>query len=360
MIQRRPFFVRPTSNDDPSARSVSEYADLQENVDDSTRLAELQTTDQSELVDTSEFSMSWLGRLMFSWTNSVLAIGNKKQLNYGDLYKLDDVDMPESVSKKFQRHCKPDRSLLVSLILTFASETAMHTTIMLFARIIEFSGPFFLQRILRGIQNKDLEPSDPNHSSMRSLYLNVCSLGIFGLIEPLLSLQSRRIRRQLCLRVRALLITLVTSKTLKQRGKGYSEPAGSTSSKDKGTSKASAANGKVMNLLSSDTENIMGVIAYLDPIDIFPIKIILGVWYLYQLLGVSALIGVTITFLYGLYSKRFYASLNGVEKSIRESSDKRINITTEMIQGIKTVKLFGWESKFLNQINMHRIKQLEG
>ncbi|KAJ2594436.1 hypothetical protein H4R99_005770, partial [Coemansia sp. RSA 1722] len=359
MIQKRPYFVRPSSADDARAKSASEYPDLHQNVSNSTPLAELRTTDQSDLVDSSEFSISWIGRLMFSWTSSILAIGRKKQLDHGDLYKLDDVDMPEFINKRFERHCKPGRSLLASLLLTFAPELIIQALLAFVSRMIEFSGPFFLQRILRGIQQRNNSSDKPNYSSMRSLYLDVICLWFFAIVGPAISLQILWIGRQLGIRIRALLVSLVTAKTLKQRGKGYSEAEDTDSSENKDQAATLATNGKIMNLLSSDTEKVMEVSTYLDPIYTLPIQLITGVWYLYQILGVSALVGISVTLMYTFLSKGIVSTFNTTEKKIREASDKRVTAITELVQGIKAVKLFGWESKFLSHINMQRVEQLK-
>ncbi|KAJ1841131.1 hypothetical protein LPJ57_010389, partial [Coemansia sp. RSA 486] len=176
---------------------------------------------------------------------------------------------------------------------------------------------------------------------------------------PAISIQILWIGRQLGLRIRALLVSLVTAKTLKQRGKGYSEAEDTDDPENKDQAVTLATNGKIMNLLSSDTEKVMEVSTYLDPIYTMPIQLITGVWYLYRILGVSALVGISVTLMYTFLSKGIVSTFNTAEKKIREASDKRVTAITELVQGIKAVKLFGWESKFLGHINMQRMEQLK-
>ncbi|KAJ1771436.1 hypothetical protein LPJ74_002369 [Coemansia sp. RSA 1843] len=119
-----------------------------------------------------------------------------------------------------------------------------------------------------------------------------------------------------------------------------------------------ATDGKIMNLLTADLERLSKLCKYLDQIFSYSLSLGIGVWYMYQLLGVSALFGLSLTAVYIPLSKLMLARLAYSEKMVNVVSDKRISMITELVQGIKTVKLFGWEAHFLKNINNQREYQL--
>ncbi|KAJ2396163.1 Transporter of the ATP-binding cassette (ABC), partial [Coemansia sp. RSA 2531] len=51
--------------------------------------------------------------------------------------------------------------------------------------------------------------------------------------------------------------------------------------------------------------------------------------------------------------------LTKVEEKLTSLSDERVTVITELLQGIKAVKLFGWESRFLEMVDERRERQLK-
>ncbi|KAJ1937297.1 hypothetical protein EC988_007931, partial [Linderina pennispora] len=79
---------------------------------------------------------------------------------------------------------------------------------------------------------------------------------------------------------------------------------------------------------------------------------------MYQLLGISALVGMSITVVYYPLSKILFAYMTKIEEKLNAISDERITVITELLQGIKAVKLFGWESRFIEKAEQKRERQL--
>ncbi|KAJ1936321.1 hypothetical protein EC988_008229, partial [Linderina pennispora] len=98
--------------------------------------------------------------------------------------------------------------------------------------------------------------------------------------------------------------------------------------------------------------------AYLDALLSMPLLLCTGIWYMYQLLGVSALVGVAVILAYSQLSKRLFGHLGKIEDDLASLSDRRVAAVSEVVQGIKAVKLFGWEQAFLARIKEKRTAQL--
>ncbi|KAJ1895023.1 hypothetical protein LPJ81_005048, partial [Coemansia sp. IMI 209127] len=105
-----------------------------------------------------------------------------------------------------------------------------------------------------------------------------------------------------------------------------------------------------MNILTADFERVATVGLFLDGIYIIPLKLAIGMWYMYSMLGVSALIGLLVTAAYIYASNILFTYLRKLREKQSAASDKRISAITELMQGIKAVKLFGWESRFLEKV----------
>ncbi|KAJ2549971.1 hypothetical protein EV175_004241, partial [Coemansia sp. RSA 1933] len=150
------------------------------------------------------------------------------------------------------------------------------------------------------------------------------------------------------------------TKTLRRPGKGTSDDkTASADSKAANTKRGSSpAIGKVMNILTSDFNKVINICSYLDNLYSPPVMAAIGIWYMYNILGVSALIGMVITVLYMPLSKILVTKSKKLREQQSATSDKRIAVITELLQGIKAVKLFGWESRFVDKVDSSYEQQL--
>ncbi|KAJ2059706.1 hypothetical protein GGI17_004233 [Coemansia sp. S146] len=370
-VQLRPVFVRPLvsgSATDPQQMEYSLESDTESNVDSDNETTPLSCrADQKSkrLVESPEFNVSWYSTLSFSWINDILRKGSKRQLEASDLYRLNESDLPIPSWRRYLRHRKPGRSLLATLLIVFAPQLILQAALSLTTTVLQFSGPFFLQRILRSIEvlggSNGSNLDRLAEKSIRSAYLDAFGLLFFTLAAATLSNQSPWVGRHTGLRIKGILVAELSSKTLRRRGKGSWEdetPADDEKKGDTATAQA-AADGKIMNLVSADFLRVVEAFAYPDKALSLPLMLLIGIWYMYMLLGVSALVGLTMTALYMPLSKALLTYVARVEEKLASLSDERVTVITELLQGIKAVKLFGWESRFLEMVDERRERQLK-
>ncbi|KAJ2769478.1 hypothetical protein GGI18_005391, partial [Coemansia linderi] len=252
--------------------------------------------------------------------------------------------------------------------MVFAPELVLQAVLSLANSVLLFSGPFFLQRILRSIEilggNKGAGGDAPAEKSIRGAYLDAFGLLFFTLAASVLYNMTQWVGHHIEFRLKGLLVAELSSKTLRRRGKGSWEDTESADDEEKdgdgdAPTAQAATDGKIMNLLTADFSKVAEVSAYLDNLYALPLMLFLGIWYMYVLLGVSALVGLSLSVLYIPLSKVLFKHLAKVEEKLTSLSDERVTVITELLQGIKAVKLFGWESRFLEMVDEKRKHQLK-
>ncbi|XP_041132803.1 ATP-binding cassette sub-family C member 8-like isoform X3 [Polyodon spathula] len=88
------------------------------------------------------------------------------------------------------------------------------------------------------------------------------------------------------------------------------------------------------------------------------IQIVVGVILLYYLLGISALIGATVIAVLAPVQYFVATKLSQAQKSTLEYSNERLKKTTELLRGIKLLKLYAWEHIFHDSVEETRQKEM--
>lgn len=223
---------------------------------------------------------------------------------------------------------------------------------------------FFLQRILGYITSRSGEHPQPPHVAL--LY----ALGLFVTQVFLAFAESAGliIGRRLSVRMRALLISLVFTKALRRTGansKGSEPSQSADEAKNGGRSDSEedrnspASTGKIANLVSNDVLSLAEIGAYLH--FLWPesvIQLVLAGIYLYVLLGYSALAGMFCMIVAIPIQSYLTALWAKCQDSLMAAADKRLGLATEVINNIKVVKFFAWESNFLKKMEALRREEL--
>jgi len=89
---------------------------------------------------------------------------------------------------------------------------------------------------------------------------------------------------------------------------------------------------------------------YLSNVINFPIVLIVGIYLMYDSVGISFLSGIGIMVIMGFVNAlcgKFYLKLT---KSVMVKKDERMSGTTEILNSIKYIKMSGWENSFLQKV----------
>lgn len=104
--------------------------------------------------------------------------------------------------------------------------------------------------------------------------------------------------------------------------------------------------GQVVNLLSNDVGRLDLSVLFIHYLWLGPLETIIATYFMYQLIGVSAVWGVL--FLLGFIPLQGYL---GRKTSVwrfktAQRTDERVRLMNEIIQGIQVIKMYAWEIPF--------------
>lgn len=125
----------------------------------------------------------------------------------------------------------------------------------------------------------------------------------------------------------------------------------------------SSSDGKVgssTNLMSEDAFNIMTCFWIGHYTWAIPLKVGVLMYLLYWKLGISAVVGVLFCIISMIPLQYIIGrKMSNNSKTITTLCDERLKMTNEMLQGIKVLKLCGWENQFFLRITAARNKELK-
>ncbi|KAI8928078.1 hypothetical protein BC831DRAFT_548704 [Entophlyctis helioformis] len=211
-----------------------------------------------------------------------------------------DGDKTETLIREFNelKMKHKNASLLSNLITLVLPLFIFQTCTAFLSCVLIFAGPFFLFRIVSHIQ-------DPaTHGPAWGAWVHLAGLFASSMLKSIIDGQLYFTRAALY------------NKSL-HRAQGVSAPReGGESEEDDGQ----ASLGKIVTLMSVDTERIRNFVSYSHHIFMEdPLSVIFAIWC--QAAG-----------------------------DLMSKTDKRINIINEMLQGIRIIKYLAWENHFAKQI----------
>ncbi|CAN9508515.1 unnamed protein product [Ophioblennius macclurei] len=116
--------------------------------------------------------------------------------------------------------------------------------------------------------------------------------------------------------------------------------------------------GQINNLVAIETNQLMWFLFLCPNLWAMPVQIVMGVILLYYLLGPSALVGAAVIVLLAPVQYRIATKLANTQKTTLEHSTDRLKKTSEILKGIKLLKLYAWENIFCDSVEETRGKEL--
>ncbi|XP_035998439.1 canalicular multispecific organic anion transporter 2 isoform X2 [Fundulus heteroclitus] len=122
--------------------------------------------------------------------------------------------------------------------------------------------------------------------------------------------------------------------------------------------KRSSTVGEIVNLMSVDAQRFMDLTTFLNMLWSAPLQIILALYFLWQNLGPSVLAGVAVMVMLIPFNAFIAMKTRGYQVEQMQHKDARIKLMSEILNGIKVLKLYAWENSFKDKVLAIRQKEL--
>ncbi|CAG8665662.1 13530_t:CDS:10, partial [Gigaspora rosea] len=250
---------------------------------------------------------SWI----FSWVISLIITGYKRTLAYEDVPELTNSLRAENVINTYYLWI-----LLDFLVI-----------------------PSIFEKFLRYIETNHLKSNEPQSTA----FLYVYELSLFMILSVVFSQQAQYICRQIANKCQTIINIEVYRKVMDLKDIDGNEK------------------GKITDLMSIDAQKVSSMVGNFLYLYTCPLQFIIAVYYLHNLFDVSSntcIISVIIFLLILLCIIWATLRYKITHELFMKATDKRIEVTNELLQSIRNIKLFAREEHFHKNITEARDSEL--
>ncbi|XP_068126625.1 ATP-binding cassette sub-family C member 2-like [Hyperolius riggenbachi] len=287
--------------------------------------------------DNPENKVTFFSRLTYSWYSRIITLGYKKPLEREDLIELSECDSTYTVYPAFEKnwrktsaqHGRKDSgrpSLLGALWSTFRYPLICVALMKVVADVLAFTSPQILKQMIAFCEGR----SEDSWTG----YMFAVALLIVTILQTLILQLYQRHNMLTAVKCKTSVIGMIYKKSLTL----------ANSSRRKYTT------GELVNLMSSDAQQLMDLAVNLNLLWSAPFQILMAVFFLWQELGPSVLAGVAVLILVIPFNAYIAGKVKQLKKSHLKSKDQRIKLLNEILHGIKILKLYAWEPSYQRKV----------
>lgn len=337
---------------------------------------EVEGLPDSSSVPCPEQSASFPSLLLFSWFTGFAWMGFKRSLVKEDLWKLPPRMRCSNVAPMFLTHWEkaysppepvtsppppsngdasflksndevqveiktgeksdnksPGAYVLCGLMKAFGCQFVMGSFLKFLHDVLVFASPLLLKRIINFASNEE---------EMWKGVAYACVLLVTTSIQSVMLAKYFFNMYVVGMWIKSATISAIYRKALK---------VSPNNEKDTST-------GEVVNLMSVDTQRIVDMMPYLNMLWSAPLQIGLALFFLWQTLGPSVLSGFLVMVLLIPINGAIAAKARQYQVKQMKQKDQRVKVMNEVLQGIKILKLYAWESSFEEIVGDIRKKEI--
>uniref|UniRef100_A0A671T6J6 ATP-binding cassette, sub-family C (CFTR/MRP), member 2 n=1 Tax=Sinocyclocheilus anshuiensis TaxID=1608454 RepID=A0A671T6J6_9TELE len=310
----------------------------------------------SNSLQNPEARATFLSRITFNWFNSMVIKGYKRPLVQEDMWDLNEKDssqaicqgfediMEETGKKKEKKKKKkkkdseseyPNSWLVPTIAKTFKGVLLESAFFKLIQDLLSFASPQLLKLMISFTQDKS--------SHAWTGYLYAVLLLVVAFLQSVILQQYFQRCFILGMKVRTALMAAVYKKAL----------VVSNDSRKESTA------GEIVNLMSADAQRFNDVTNFIHLLWSCPLQIALAIAFLWIELGPSVLAGLLVMVLMVPINGWLATKSRKLQKEILMKHYKRMKIVNDILNGIKVLKYYAWESSFEAQVQEIREQELK-
>ncbi|KAG8168019.1 hypothetical protein KVR01_003708 [Diaporthe batatas] len=299
---------------------------------------------------------SFLAQLFFSWLEPLLwkAFKAGSLDSTVDLYPLNSRISAAAVVPEFRMRAAAAANFLWKVFHFLKWDLLRQGAWAALTGVLVFVPPVLIKLILEYLAAGRVNPS--------TAWLYVLGLFSANITASMSDCQCGWVGFKLGAKLRTVLFDQVYGKVMRRRMVGSSSSSGGA---DSAPGTKFTSDGAIFNFVSGLTRiqdidfiSTMSGSVYLVWVT-FPVQITIGTCLLYQIMGISGVLGVVLMIallpLNVMVSKRLAA----VQSQLLGASDARIQASNDLFGAIRTIKFYSWESHFRRRVLEKRQAELK-
>lgn len=282
--------------------------------------------------------------LTFSWMTPLMKYGYKEYLTQDDLWNLRRRDTTKVTGDTLEEMWadeleKKRPSLWIAMFRGFGGPYFWGSVIKTVSDTLSFVQPQLLRLLISFVDS--YRSGNPHPQPV--IRGAAISLAMFAVSVAQSALLHQYFQRafETGMRVKSSLTSMIYAKSMRLSNEG----------------RASKSTGDIVNYMAVDTQRLQELTQYGQMLWSAPFQIVLCMLSLYQLVGISMLAGVAAMLLMVPVNGVIARIMKNLQKRQMKNKDSRTRLVTEILNNMKSIKLYAWSQAFMNKLNFVRNEQ---
>ena len=296
--------------------------------------------------------------LTFSWMTPLMKYGHKQYLTESDLWGLVRTDktsytgksFAESWQRELARGEKP--SLWLALFRSYGGPYAVASIFKVGNDVAQFTQPQLLRLLIQWVESYEKDEPNPVIKgaaialAMFAIAAFQTSMIVGCLREPCPD-ESKLTARQ----HQYFQLTFVTGMRIKG---GLTAAIYRKSLKLSNEGRVAKSTGDIVNYMAVDAQRLQDLTQFAQQLWSAPFQILICMFSLYKLVGWSMLAGVAVMIVMIPINGFIARIMKNLQKQQMKNKDARSRLIAEIVNNMKSIKLYAWGAAFMNKLNFIR------
>ncbi|XP_015781159.1 multidrug resistance-associated protein 1 [Tetranychus urticae] len=287
-------------------------------------------------------SSPFISKLFFTWFDSMAIRGFRRTLLQSDMWSLRGPNTAPVIEKKItsveaKLRLKDQRTdILKILVKSFWPTFLLGVVCKFCSTLLIFAGPQLMDALIAFVIS--------DHPVGRG-YIIAAAMFISSLMQSILESQSEFWTQVVVIRMKATLFSIIYKKNIKLSSHG----------------KRAYTTGEIVNTMAIDAQRVIDYFGIVNIIWSAPLQLAITIYLLWRKLGVSSFIGLSVILLLVPYNGFVASRFQACQVALMKEKDSRSKLVSEVLNGMKVLKLYAWEGAFgdiVASIRKNEIKYL--
>ncbi|KAJ3656120.1 hypothetical protein Zmor_015218 [Zophobas morio] len=278
-----------------------------------------------------------LSALFYCWTVPIFRTGLKKDISEEDVYQTLQHHQAEGLANQLEKAWKtqknPSPSLWKAMWKVFKLDAIVCFTLCSFIDLVlKIARPIAFGKLMAyySFESTELSKNDA------ILYAGI--IVIISVTDAIFSSYFVLQQFQIFIKIRVACSSMVYRKSLRLSKSALGE----------------TNIGQIVNLLTTDMQQLISIIRALCSICISPFQTAIVLYLLYDYCETTALVGIALIITLTPFQMYLSKIVAGLRSKVAMRTDDRMSHMNEVISGIQVIKLYGWEQPFIKLIDTFR------